>query len=203
VGNVWATTFITSNTDELIHDLAVLISHRGVVFFRDQDITIEQHKSLGQSLLESLQQINYIGTLFLKMSQSWVVKSPSFPLRGMPWSVSGNDVGLRTTCRGIARPGRLTKTRASEGWHSGITFEKVPSDHAVRGLLIDLNTIISPKYTDPQVTHTPSRYVSSLIFVIRQSPTSILVGGDTLIWAQNDHGGHRIDSSFVSGLVFQ
>jgi len=73
-----------SNTDELIHDLAVLVSHRGIVFFRDQDITIEQHKSLGQSLPESLQQINYIGTLFLKMSQSWVVKSPSFPPRGMP-----------------------------------------------------------------------------------------------------------------------
>ena len=41
-----------SNADELIHDLAVLVSHRGVVFFRDQDITIEQQKTLGQRLGE-------------------------------------------------------------------------------------------------------------------------------------------------------
>lgn len=40
------------NSDELIHDLAVLVSHRGVVFFKDQDITIEQQKRLGQKLGE-------------------------------------------------------------------------------------------------------------------------------------------------------
>lgn len=98
------------------------------------------------------------------MSQSWVLRYPSSPLRGMPWSASENAVGLKTVYRGIARPGRLMKTRASEGWHSDITFEKIPSDYAVRGFLLNSNAIISPKYTDPQVTHTPSRYVSSSIF---------------------------------------
>ena len=41
-----------SKSDELIHDLAVLVSQRGVVFFKDQDITVEQQKILGQKLGE-------------------------------------------------------------------------------------------------------------------------------------------------------
>jgi hypothetical protein len=38
------------NADELVKDLAKLVSHRGVVFFTDQDITIEQQKQLGLKL---------------------------------------------------------------------------------------------------------------------------------------------------------
>ena len=38
------------NSDELIRDLAVLISHRGVVFFRGQDLTIQQQKELALRL---------------------------------------------------------------------------------------------------------------------------------------------------------
>lgn len=40
------------NSDELIKDLATLVSHRGVVFFTDQDIAIEQQKQLGTRLGE-------------------------------------------------------------------------------------------------------------------------------------------------------
>lgn len=40
------------NSDELIKDLATLVSHRGVVFFTDQDISIEQQKQLGTRLGE-------------------------------------------------------------------------------------------------------------------------------------------------------
>jgi hypothetical protein len=35
------------NSDELIRDLALLVSHRGVVFFTNQDIMIDQQKELG------------------------------------------------------------------------------------------------------------------------------------------------------------
>lgn len=41
-----------ANSDELIKDLATLVSHRGVVFFTDQDITIDQQKELGTRLGE-------------------------------------------------------------------------------------------------------------------------------------------------------
>jgi hypothetical protein len=38
--------------DSKIRDLAILVSQRGVVFFRNQDITIEDQKVLGQKLGE-------------------------------------------------------------------------------------------------------------------------------------------------------
>ena len=40
------------NSDQLIKDLAVLVSHRGVVFFKDQNITTEQQKELATKLGE-------------------------------------------------------------------------------------------------------------------------------------------------------
>lgn len=40
------------NDDAKLRDLAILVSQRGVVFFRNQDITIEQQKDLGQKLGE-------------------------------------------------------------------------------------------------------------------------------------------------------
>jgi hypothetical protein len=40
------------NDDAKLRDLAILVSQRGVVFFRNQDITIEQQKVLGQKLGE-------------------------------------------------------------------------------------------------------------------------------------------------------
>jgi len=38
------------NSDELIKDLATLVSHRGVVFFKDQDLNITQQKELAQRM---------------------------------------------------------------------------------------------------------------------------------------------------------
>ncbi len=38
------------NDDAKIRDLAVVVSQRGVVFFRNQDINIEDQKTLGQKL---------------------------------------------------------------------------------------------------------------------------------------------------------
>lgn len=40
------------NSDELLKDLATLVSHRGVVFFTEQDIDIEKQKELGTRLGE-------------------------------------------------------------------------------------------------------------------------------------------------------
>ena len=40
------------NDDAKIRDLAILVSQRGVVFFRNQDIPIEDQKVLGQKLGE-------------------------------------------------------------------------------------------------------------------------------------------------------
>lgn len=40
------------NSNELIKDLATLVSHRGVVFFSDQDLDIQQQKELAAKLGE-------------------------------------------------------------------------------------------------------------------------------------------------------
>jgi len=42
---------------------------------------------------------------------------------------------------GIARAGLVQGTRASNGWHSDITFERVPSDYAV-----SLDKFLGPTY---------------------------------------------------------
>lgn len=122
------------NSDELIGDLAILVSHRGVVFFTDQDIKINQQKELGTRM----------GELSGKPATSTLHKHPiseDTPELGAEISVisSLGYVFWRPDaqreyllCSGIARPqGRLRASRASNGWHSDITFEPVPSDYAV------------------------------------------------------------------------
>jgi hypothetical protein len=45
--------FLTApDSDELIKDLATLVAHRGVVFFSNQDLTLDQQKELGTRLGE-------------------------------------------------------------------------------------------------------------------------------------------------------
>lgn len=114
--------------DAKIRDLAILVSQRGVVFFRNQEISIDDQKVLGQKLGE---------------------------LTGKPETSKLHKHALSNSKRGIAvdENGRLddevsvisseqnrklykgrhfnTKKLASEGWHADITFERVPSDYAI------------------------------------------------------------------------
>lgn len=51
--NTQLSAFLTApDGDELIKDLATLVAHRGVVFFSNQDITLEQQKQLATRLGE-------------------------------------------------------------------------------------------------------------------------------------------------------
>ncbi|RVX72580.1 hypothetical protein B0A52_03976 [Exophiala mesophila] len=117
------------NDDNKIRDLAITVSQRGVVFFRNQSINIEDQKLLGQKLGE---------------------------LTGKPESSKLHRHALSNSKRGIAvdENGKLddevsvisseqnrkfykdrfspeTKRLASEGWHADITFERIPSDYAI------------------------------------------------------------------------
>ncbi|KAJ6558282.1 hypothetical protein B0H19DRAFT_1150666 [Mycena capillaripes] len=100
------------NSDELLKDLATLVSHRGVVFFADQDIDIEKQKELGSRLGE------FPGQLHVH------------PISEQTPELTA-DVSVITSEGGIARVGYSNSTRASNGWHTDITFEKVPSDYAI------------------------------------------------------------------------
>ncbi|KAG5367908.1 Alpha-ketoglutarate-dependent taurine dioxygenase [Yarrowia sp. C11] len=112
------------NADELIRDLAVLVSQRGVVFFRNQDINDDQQRVLGSKL----------GELTGKPEESTLHVHPT----EAPSSETGEEVLVLQPNKGINNNKELLSqitSRASRGWHTDITFEKVPSDYAVLKIL--------------------------------------------------------------------
>ncbi|KAJ7102924.1 hypothetical protein C8R44DRAFT_682352 [Mycena epipterygia] len=105
------------NSDELLKDLATLVSHRGVVFFTDQDIDIEKQKELGRRL----------GELSGKPATS---KLHIHPISEQTPELTA-DVSVISSEGGIARNRYSKSARASNGWHTDITFEPIPSDYAI------------------------------------------------------------------------
>ncbi|KAJ7086825.1 taurine catabolism dioxygenase TauD TfdA [Mycena belliarum] len=108
-------TWLTDkNANSILKELAQLISHRGVVFFPAQDITIEQQRDLAHRL----------GALSGRPSSSTLHKHPI----SEETPELGKDVSIIS---GIARAGIVDGTRASTGWHSDISFEPVPADFSI------------------------------------------------------------------------
>ncbi|KAL9085777.1 MAG: hypothetical protein Q9165_007409 [Trypethelium subeluteriae] len=112
------------NSDELIRDLAITISRRGVVFFRKQDnLDNDLQKKLAQRL----------GELSGKPSTSGL---HIHPVSNSGRKLGGNDDEISVISSEQAKQlyaDRLNSKKQSskEGWHSDITFEPVPSDYAV------------------------------------------------------------------------
>ena len=107
------------NSEQLIRDLAILVAQRGVVFFRDQDITLDQQKRLGTLL----------GELTGKPSTSKLHVHPT------TWKSSelGDEITVidsKETAFNAQFYGRRSEL-TSNGWHADITFEQVPSDYAI------------------------------------------------------------------------
>ncbi|KAJ3775196.1 hypothetical protein FB446DRAFT_725976 [Lentinula raphanica] len=105
------------NSDQLIKDLATLVSHRGVVFFSSQDLTIQEQLELGRRL----------GELSGKPKSSTLHRHPI----SEDTPELGADVSVISSMGGIAKAGYKEKKRASDGWHADITFEPVPSDYSL------------------------------------------------------------------------
>ncbi|KAF8579129.1 taurine catabolism dioxygenase [Ramaria rubella] len=108
---------VRSDSDTLLRDLATLVSHRGVVFFKSQNLSVNQLKELGTRL----------GELSGKPQTSTLHKHPiseSSPELGA-------DISVISSEGGIARADFVKESRASNGWHSDITFERVPSDYTL------------------------------------------------------------------------
>ncbi|KAH8802848.1 putative alpha-ketoglutarate-dependent taurine dioxygenase [Xylogone sp. PMI_703] len=115
------------NSDELLRDLAITISQRGVVFFRKQDdITNDLQKELVQRL----------GELSGKPKTS--------KLHIHPVSNSGRELGgkddeisvisseqAQKIYRGGIWQKNAKKQNGKDQWHSDITFEPIPSDYAL------------------------------------------------------------------------
>jgi len=95
----------------------VLVSQRGVVFFRAQDITPEEQKILGRKL----------GQLSGNPSSSTLHIHPTTEA-----DAPKGDHVTNITSERRAEYSRGDRTRlAARQWHSDITFEPVPSDYAI------------------------------------------------------------------------
>ena len=111
-----------ANREQRIRDLAVTVSHRGVVFLRNQLVTPTQMRDLCEILTS-------------------VAGCPeSSGLHVHPLTEEGSELGDQISVissekqqRGGGLTHQLSDTSryASVGWHSDITFEPVPSDYAM------------------------------------------------------------------------
>lgn len=108
--------------DQLIRDLAVTISQRGVVFLRNQEVNPLQMRELMESITA-------------------LAGCPSSSsLHVHPLTEEGSELGDQISVissekqkRGGGLTHQLSDTSryASVGWHADITFEPVPSDYAM------------------------------------------------------------------------
>ncbi|EXJ89885.1 hypothetical protein A1O3_02952 [Capronia epimyces CBS 606.96] len=112
------------NADELLRDLAIKISERGVVFFRSQDnLTNELQKQLIQRL----------GELTDKPATS---KLHIHPILNSERELGGDDPEI-STISSVQHDKIYKKTvydlsakqQSSASWHSDIAFEPVPADY--------------------------------------------------------------------------
>ncbi|KAJ3053032.1 hypothetical protein HK097_005203 [Rhizophlyctis rosea] len=106
------------NSDALLKELAVLISERGVVFLKDQDITLEQQQELAHRL----------GVQAGKPSTSHLHIHPLTPEgseRGdQIYVISSQNKEYGTEDR------QLIKKGGQDVWHSDISYERIPSDYS-------------------------------------------------------------------------
>ncbi|KAI5119248.1 hypothetical protein M0805_008799 [Coniferiporia weirii] len=106
------------NADEIIKDLAILISQRGVVFFRDQSLDVDEQKVLGTKL----------GELTGKPTTS---KLHIHPITEET-SELGDEISIISSDRSKYDRAFADRTALSAAsWHADITFEPIPSDYAI------------------------------------------------------------------------
>ncbi|KAG8526150.1 uncharacterized protein KY384_000143 [Bacidia gigantensis] len=112
------------NSDDLIRDLAITVSQRGVVFFRAQNnLTDDLQKQLIQRLGELSGKPSTSGLHIHPVSNS-----------GREHSSKDDEISVisslaaKSTYPGSALDPRTRKQSLKDQWHSDITFEQAPSD---------------------------------------------------------------------------
>ncbi|KAK2595836.1 hypothetical protein N8I77_013629 [Diaporthe amygdali] len=115
--------------DTKIRDLATLVSQRCVVFFRDQDLTIDDQKILGQKLgeLSGKPETSKLHRDALANSKRGLAIDEKGRLDDEVSIISSEQAGKYFK----ERVTLATKKIASVGWHADISFENIPSDYAI------------------------------------------------------------------------
>jgi len=115
------------NSDDLIRDLAITISQRGVVFFRAQnDVTNDLQKELVQRLGELSGKPATSGLHIHPVSNS----SREHGTKDDEISVISSAQAKKIYSNRFINLGKK-KQSSKEAWHSDITFEPIPSDYAL------------------------------------------------------------------------
>jgi alpha-ketoglutarate-dependent taurine dioxygenase len=183
------------NSDDLLRDLAITISQRGVVFFRKQD---DFNNDLQKELVQRL------GELTGKPETSKLYIHPIAPAgqekRDKEINVISSVAAEKTFSDKFLHnhtPGVDSKKQSGKDqWHSDITFEPVPSDYTLLRMTLLPSTggdtlwasgyevydrISTPyqKFLETlQVTHGPATFTGSKIYTDpRGSPENV---GDNL-----------------------
>ncbi|THG95533.1 hypothetical protein EW026_g6134 [Hermanssonia centrifuga] len=140
------------NTDEIIRDLGILISQRGVVFFRDQELTIDEQKRLGTKL----------GELTGKPASSKLHVHPITE----ETSELGDEISVISSERNreYVTPRFDRSALSAANWHADITFEPIPSDYAI----LKVHTVPS---LNGQVTGGDTLWASGYEVYDRLSPS--------------------------------
>lgn len=114
--------------DDKLKELAVTVSRRGVVFFRDQDISLEEQKVLTDKL----------GKLAGKPKTSGLHIHPIAPAGGFIKNDGSGKVDPEISIISSKqnkhfkeRRGDFFKKTSAKEWHSDITFEPVPADYSI------------------------------------------------------------------------
>jgi len=119
------------NSDELLQEFARVISTRGVVFFRSQDLTLAQQKEFTRR----------IGILSGKPSTSGLHIPATFNAgqdivvdaeaqKDPEIFIVSNRLAKKMYDRSTLDADAAKNRNASRGWHTDIMFENVPSDYA-------------------------------------------------------------------------
>ncbi|CAD6592922.1 MAG: hypothetical protein ASARMPREDX12_006604 [Alectoria sarmentosa] len=106
------------NDDRKVRDLAILVSQRNVVFFRNQNLTVEEQKIL-------------LHRHVLANSKRGITVNEDGKLDDEVSVISSEQNRKHYD----DRYGYHNRRLASKGWHSDITFEHIPSDYAVLKLV--------------------------------------------------------------------
>ncbi|KAJ3056889.1 hypothetical protein HK097_003049 [Rhizophlyctis rosea] len=121
------------DNDELIRDLAITIAERGVVFFRKQDLTLKQQKLLGLKLGQLTGRPAESGLHIHPIANADRVDGVKVDELGN--AVKDHEISVISSLAGKTYYKKSRFTRgdkfASTGWHSDITFEKVPADFSI------------------------------------------------------------------------
>ncbi|KAI1469656.1 taurine catabolism dioxygenase [Daldinia caldariorum] len=176
--------------DTKIRDLAILVSERGVVFFRNQDINIDDQKLLGDRL----------GQLTGKPETSKLHRHAlSNGKRGIPIDENGrldDEVSIISSEQNRKfykdRYTAFSKKIASHGWHADITFENIPSDYAILKIIqppedVGGDTLWASGYEAYDRLSPPIQKLAESLTATHNQPGFVQV--------QNDFGEELIDQN--------